>query len=117
MNSMRQQLHPIGRHTGSASCFRHVKIQTGTRAPIQRPALGRRQSRYDRFVRGRGPLASADPGKAKLPDSDAEYAAGDRVFHQKFGYGRVVAVDGNKLDIAFEKAGTKKVIANFVEPA
>jgi DNA helicase-2/ATP-dependent DNA helicase PcrA len=82
-----------------------------------RPALGRRQSRYDRFVRGRGPLASADPGKAKLPDSGAEYAAGDRVFHQKFGYGRVVAVDGNKLDIAFEKAGTKKVIANFVEPA
>jgi DNA helicase-2/ATP-dependent DNA helicase PcrA len=82
-----------------------------------RPALGRRQSRYDRFVRGQGPLKAADPGKARLPESEAQFATGDRVFHQKFGYGQIVAVDANKLDIAFEKAGTKKVIANFVEPA
>jgi len=27
------------------------------------------------------------------------------VFHQKFGYGLVVKIDGNKLTIAFEKAG------------
>ena len=50
-------------------------------------------------------------------DRIIEFAAGDRVFHQKFGYGHIVAVDGNRLDIAFDKAGTKKVIANFVEPA
>ena len=41
---------------------------------------------------------------------------GLRVFHQKFGYGKVIAVDGNKLEIAFEKAGTKKVMDSFVEP-
>lgn len=40
---------------------------------------------------------------------------GVRVFHQKFGYGRVVSIDGDKLDIAFEKAGQKKVMAGFVE--
>jgi DNA helicase-2/ATP-dependent DNA helicase PcrA len=40
-----------------------------------------------------------------------------RVFHQKFGYGKVTAVDGNKLDIAFEKAGAKKVMDSFVTPA
>ncbi|GLQ06020.1 ATP-dependent helicase [Sneathiella chinensis] len=39
----------------------------------------------------------------------------DRVFHQKFGYGRVVAKDGNKLEIAFDKAGIKKVMENFVK--
>ena len=42
---------------------------------------------------------------------------GDRVFHQKFGYGRILAVDLNKLEIIFEKAGIKKVIDSFVKPA
>ncbi|EPX86573.1 ATP-dependent DNA helicase, Rep family [Rubellimicrobium thermophilum DSM 16684] len=36
------------------------------------------------------------------------HAVGDRVFHQKFGYGRVTRVDGDKLDIAFEKAGRRR---------
>ncbi|MGF1476668.1 MAG: ATP-dependent helicase [Geminicoccaceae bacterium] len=45
------------------------------------------------------------------------YRVGERVFHQKFGYGRIEAIDGNKLEIAFEKAGTKRVIDSFVERA
>jgi DNA helicase-2/ATP-dependent DNA helicase PcrA len=53
--------------------------------------------------------ASAKGGEGAL-------AKGMRVFHQKFGYGRVVSVDGDKLQIAFEKAGRKKVMAGFVEP-
>jgi DNA helicase-2/ATP-dependent DNA helicase PcrA len=39
------------------------------------------------------------------------------VFHQKFGYGNIVAMDGNKLEIAFDKAGTKKVMDSFVAAA
>ncbi|MDX6751750.1 UvrD-helicase domain-containing protein [Geminicoccaceae bacterium 1502E] len=45
------------------------------------------------------------------------FGQGQRVFHEKFGYGRIEAVDGNKLTIAFEKAGRKKVVDSFVEPA
>ena len=45
------------------------------------------------------------------------FAIGDRVFHQKFGYGTVRSNDGGKLEIDFEKAGTKKVMESFVEPA
>jgi DNA helicase-2/ATP-dependent DNA helicase PcrA len=41
--------------------------------------------------------------------------AGDRVFHLKFGNGNVVAVDGNKLTIQFDKAGEKRVVDSFVE--
>ncbi len=41
---------------------------------------------------------------------------GQRIFHQKFGYGQIRALDGEKLDINFEKAGAKKVMASFVEP-
>jgi DNA helicase II / ATP-dependent DNA helicase PcrA len=43
------------------------------------------------------------------------FSPGDRVFHQKFGYGTVQAVEDNKLAIAFEKAGDKKVMDSFVE--
>jgi DNA helicase-2/ATP-dependent DNA helicase PcrA len=40
---------------------------------------------------------------------------GMRVFHQKFGYGRIAHVDGNKLTVDFDKAGRKKVVDSFVE--
>jgi len=45
----------------------------------------------------------------------AGYKPGERVFHQKFGYGDVTAVEGNKLTVDFEKAGEKRVIDTFVE--
>ncbi len=49
--------------------------------------------------------------------ADSEFAAGQRVFHQKFGYGRVQAVDGDRLEIEFDKAGRKTVIQSFVAAA
>ncbi|WP_099827590.1 ATP-dependent helicase [Oceaniglobus indicus] len=45
------------------------------------------------------------------------FTAGDRVFHTKFGYGTVMGVEGDKLDIEFDKAGAKKVVAKFVVEA
>ena len=45
----------------------------------------------------------------------SSYRVGDRVFHEKFGYGSVSAVDGNKLTVDFEKAGQKKVVDSFLE--
>jgi len=47
----------------------------------------------------------------------APFAKGARVFHQKFGYGTVVAVDNDRLDIAFDQAGSKKVMDSFVVAA
>ncbi|HEY1382461.1 MAG TPA: UvrD-helicase domain-containing protein [Dongiaceae bacterium] len=45
------------------------------------------------------------------------YPSGARIFHQKFGYGKVLHSEGDKLEIAFDKAGVKKVMASFVMPA
>ncbi|WP_116084384.1 ATP-dependent helicase [Tropicimonas sp. IMCC34011] len=45
------------------------------------------------------------------------FTEGDRVFHQKFGYGDVIGIEGDKLQISFDKAGAKKVVAKFVVPA
>ena len=56
-------------------------------------------------------LQSRPPGRA------GAFKAGDRIFHDKFGYGKVEQVEGNKLDIAFEHSGRKKVIDSFVQPA
>jgi DNA helicase-2/ATP-dependent DNA helicase PcrA len=47
-------------------------------------------------------------------DAVSAFTLGDRVFHQKFGYGAVIGIEGDKLEIDFDKAGTKKVIARFV---
>ena len=51
------------------------------------------------------------------PKTGAKFAAGDRVFHRKFGLGTVRAVDGGKLSIAFDQAGDKMVMDSFVEKA
>jgi DNA helicase II / ATP-dependent DNA helicase PcrA len=45
------------------------------------------------------------------------YVMGDRVFHQKFGYGEIIGIEGDKLDIEFDHAGSKKVVARWVIPA
>ncbi|MBV8889963.1 MAG: UvrD-helicase domain-containing protein [Alphaproteobacteria bacterium] len=45
------------------------------------------------------------------------FAVGDRVFNQKFGYGRVRAIEDNRLTVAFEHAGDKKVMDAYVERA
>ena len=47
--------------------------------------------------------------------SDAsDFAIGERIFHDKFGYGSIATIDGNKLTIDFEKAGRKRVLDSFV---
>ncbi|WP_326524221.1 ATP-dependent helicase [Sphingomonas sp.] len=43
-----------------------------------------------------------------------DLSLGQRVFHQKFGYGEIVEIEGNKLEIEFETAGRKRVMDSFV---
>jgi DNA helicase-2/ATP-dependent DNA helicase PcrA len=52
---------------------------------------------------------------AKSTGTVSPFGLGDRVFHQKFGNGNVTHIDGNKLTIAFDKAGEKRVVDSFVE--
>ncbi|WP_425078610.1 ATP-dependent helicase [Ruegeria denitrificans] len=44
----------------------------------------------------------------------ASFTLGERVFHQKFGYGAVVGIEGDKVEVEFDKAGTKKVVSRFL---
>ena len=43
-----------------------------------------------------------------------DLSLGQRVFHGKFGYGVIAAIEGNKLEIDFEHAGRKRVLDSFV---
>ncbi len=74
-------------------------------------------ARYNAGGRGRKQLTIEGELVAKSTGSESEFGTGERVFHEKFGYGRVARVDGNKLTIAFDKAGEKKVIDSFVKRA
>jgi DNA helicase-2/ATP-dependent DNA helicase PcrA len=68
-----------------------------------------------RFAARREPLTIEGELVAKSTGVSSHFKAGDRVFHIKFGNGNVTAVDGNKLTIAFDKAGEKRVVDSFVE--
>ncbi|WP_281954655.1 ATP-dependent helicase [Pseudophaeobacter arcticus] len=46
--------------------------------------------------------------------ASSSFTLGERVFHQKFGYGAIAGIEGDKLEVNFEKAGTKKVVARFI---
>jgi DNA helicase II / ATP-dependent DNA helicase PcrA len=67
-------------------------------------------------ARRQAPLIEGTAFRTEIrPEPRHAFSKGQRVFHQKFGHGNVIAVDGNKLEIAFDKAGTKTVIHTFVQ--
>ncbi len=87
----------------SSPGWKRAQSFTAARAPAARPAR-------HTLIEGDGRLvATADP------KAGSGWSKGERVFHQKFGYGHVRAIEGNKLLVAFDKAGEKKVIDTFVE--
>ncbi len=62
------------------------------------------------------PVSQPSQSKNTVIDLKAvsSFTVGERVFHQKFGYGIVLEIEGDKLGIDFEKAGPKKVVAKFI---
>jgi len=96
----------------------------GVRDMAVEPFTSSYQSPGWRRAQERGAFTSKPPtieGEARLVarsgGDDSSYKRGDRIFHQKFGYGLVRAVEGNKLTVDFDKAGEKRVIDSFVIPA
>jgi len=91
--------------SGSAALARDARASAPTLFPSQFPLLARRPKVIE---------AWEQPSR---PARDAAIPVGARVFHQKFGYGIVTAADDDRLDIAFEKSGSKRVLDRFVEKA
>nr|NIP76249.1 DNA helicase II [Xanthomonadales bacterium] len=76
---------------------------------------------WRRMAARRGEHGLGQPREARNLVVDAQAASrfevGTRVFHQKFGYGCITEIEGDKLTVAFEKAGDKKVVASYVTEA
>jgi len=89
---------------------------SGFASTYDSPGWKRAQANKEQgYRRTRPPLIEAQAWSVQTSDPTAsQFTRGDRVFHQKFGYGRVKAVEGNKLTVDFDKAGEKKVIDTFV---
>lgn len=62
------------------------------------------------------PVSQPKESRSTVIDLQAvsSFTMGERVFHQKFGYGVVTGIEGDKLEIEFEKAGTKNVVSRFI---
>jgi len=69
--------------------------------------------------RAQRPTGAPQEARSLVIDAEARpaFETGTRVFHQKFGYGTVEETEGDKLTVAFEKAGTKHVLAAYVTAA
>ena len=67
-------------------------------------------ARKTRYIEGSARRIEAKPDTVNLNG----FNRGDKVVHEKFGLGTIIHMDGQKLDIAFEKGGTKRVMDSFV---
>jgi DNA helicase-2/ATP-dependent DNA helicase PcrA len=90
--------------TGSAALARDARIAAAGAFPVQFPLVARRPRVVEAWEQ------SSRPARAEA------IQVGARVFHEKFGYGIVTATEDDRLEIAFDKAGAKRVLDRFVEP-
>jgi len=100
---------------GTASAFASDLQEKAANADVYNsPGWRRMQSRGKQY-------GTRSPSESKNMVIDAQavsaYGLGDRVFHQKFGYGAVIEIEGDKLSVNFDKAGIKKVVAQYITSA
>ena len=91
--------------TGSAAMARDARIAAAPSFGTQFPVMAQRPKMIEAWEQPARPVR-----QEAIP-------VGSRIFHQKFGYGTVKNVDDDKLDIAFDKAGEKRLLDRFVELA
>ncbi|MGH6993461.1 MAG: DNA helicase II, partial [Caulobacteraceae bacterium] len=90
--------------------------QAGYGAGYDSPGWRRAQARgYAGGPPGRTQVIEGEGRLVAVSAEPSAFRRGERVFHQKFGYGQITRIEGNKLTVAFDKAGEKRVIDSFVE--
>ncbi|MEQ1548101.1 MAG: UvrD-helicase domain-containing protein [Chakrabartia sp.] len=88
--------------------FAHITRGTGRGPGWQRAAGGGFTREPTRIVEARSSAVSlGNKGRNDV-------SIGLRVFHSKFGYGEIMEIEGNKLEIEFEQSGRKRVLDSFV---
>jgi len=92
--------------------FAHVGRGTGRGPGWQRAASA------GQFVREPARIVEVRQSAVSMAAKGREdLAIGLRIFHQKFGYGAIAQIEGNRLEIDFDMAGRKRVLDSFVSLA
>jgi DNA helicase-2/ATP-dependent DNA helicase PcrA len=100
--------------------FAHVAANASERQSARAMTRG---PAWQRAVAGSSTITRAPAPSEKGPAASvgakarADLAIGMRVFHEKFGYGEIIDIDGNKLEVEFEQAGSKRVLDSFIKLA
>ncbi|PQM27307.1 DNA helicase II [Sphingopyxis lindanitolerans] len=96
--------------------FAHVAERNPARTMTRGPAWQRAVASSSTVTRAPVPSERA-PAASVGAKPRSDLAIGMRVFHEKFGYGEIMDVDGNKLEVEFDQAGSKRVLDSFVQAA
>lgn len=96
--------------------FAHVAERQPTRTMTRGPAWQRAVAGSSTITRAPAP-SEKGPAASVGAKARADLAIGMRVFHEKFGYGEIMDIDGNKLEVEFEQAGSKRVLDSFIKLA
>ncbi|SDC34041.1 ATP-dependent DNA helicase, Rep family [Ruegeria marina] len=104
-------LTPPGLYGGNIAPSRGIESRAAAADGYNSPGWKRLQARQ-------GQYGMSQPRETRHTvidlDAVASFAIGERVFHQKFGYGQVAGIEGDKVEVDFDKAGLKKVVARFL---
>ncbi len=85
------------------------------KSTYQTPGWQRARSRQQKGEVLRASPKIIEGEMAATETASSTFEIGERIFHQKFGYGEIMAIAGNKLTVEFDKAGEKHLIDSFVE--
>ncbi len=92
-----------------ADPFAHIARGEGRGPGWQRAATG------GQFVREPKRIVEVRQSAVSIGNKGRDdLSLGQRVFHQKFGYGDIASIEGNKLEIEFEQSGRKRVLDSFI---
>ncbi|NNC47130.1 MAG: UvrD-helicase domain-containing protein [Sphingomonas sp.] len=98
--------------------FAHVARPSRRGPGFQRALRSDGLSREEKMIRSKraqGPVIEAKASAVSLGNRGRDdLELGQRVFHQKFGYGTITVIEGNKLEVDFEHSGSKRVLDSFV---
>jgi len=98
---------------GAETGFSGSMEDLGARSSYDSPGWKRLQKNASKEGTG-GPVLEGKADLIATSSGGTSFKIGQRVFHDKFGYGKIIAAEGTKLTVDFEKSSTKKVISTFL---
>ena len=68
-----------------------------------------------RNARAQRQINAISYSQTEASESSPKFDMGERIFNQKYGYGKIVSINGSTFEVEFEKAGTKKVMDSYLK--